>query len=45
MNFKIKGDVPDEQLQEICKLGQQYSPILDSVSNGVPVKVSAERMT
>jgi uncharacterized OsmC-like protein len=45
MKFRIKADVPDEQLQEICKLGQQYSPILDSVTNGVPVKVSAERMT
>src|SRR5215467_12406397 len=45
MKFRIKADVPDEQLQEICKLGQRYSPILDSVTNGVPVKVSAERMT
>ena len=44
MKFKIKADVPDEQLQEICELGQQYSPILDSVTHGVPVKVSAERL-
>jgi uncharacterized OsmC-like protein len=44
MKFRIKADVSDEQLQELCALGQQYSPILDSVSNGVPVKIAAERM-
>jgi uncharacterized OsmC-like protein len=45
MKFRIKADVPDEQLQELCMIGQQYSPVLDSISNGVPVKVVAERMT
>jgi uncharacterized OsmC-like protein len=44
MNFRIKADVSDEQLQELCQLGQQYSPVLDSISNGVPVKIAAERM-
>jgi uncharacterized OsmC-like protein len=44
MNFKIKADVSDEQLQEIGKLGEQYSPVLDSVTRGVPVKVAAERL-
>ena len=44
MNCRIKADVPDEQLQELCMIGQQFSPIFDSISNGVPVKVSAERM-
>src|SRR5215831_4704420 len=44
MNFKIKADVPDDQLQELCMIGQQYSPILDSIVHGVPVKVAAERM-
>jgi uncharacterized OsmC-like protein len=45
MKFRIKADVPDERLQELCMIGQQYSPVLDSISNGVPVKVVAERMT
>jgi uncharacterized OsmC-like protein len=45
MNFKIKADVPDDQLQELCMLGPQYSPVFDSVTKGVPVKVSAERMS
>jgi len=44
MNFRIKADVPDDQLQELCMIGQQYSPVLDSISRGVPVKVAAERM-
>jgi uncharacterized OsmC-like protein len=44
MNVKIKADIPDEQLQELCMIGQQYSPVLDSISHGVPVKVTAERM-
>jgi uncharacterized OsmC-like protein len=44
VNFKIKADVPDEQLQEIVALGSGYSPVFDSVSNGVPVSVTAERL-
>ena len=44
MKFRIKADVSDEQLQELCALGQQYSPILDSITKGVPVKIAAERM-
>jgi uncharacterized OsmC-like protein len=44
MNFRIKADVPDERLQELCEIGQRYSPILDSITHGVPVKVAAERM-
>jgi uncharacterized OsmC-like protein len=44
VGFRIKADVSDEQLQELCALGQQYSPILDSITRGVPVSVSAERM-
>jgi len=45
MNFRIKADVPDEQLQELCKIGQRYSPVLDSITHGVPVKIAAERMS
>jgi len=44
VNFKIKADVPDEQLQEIVQLGPGYSPVFDSLTNGVPVSVSAERL-
>jgi len=44
VNFKIKADVPDAKLQELGLLGPQYSPVFDSVTNGVPVAVTAERM-
>ena len=44
MKLKIKADVPDAELQELCGLGPRYSPVYDSVTNGLPVHVSAERM-
>ncbi len=44
VNFKIKADVPDEQLQELCKLGSAHSPVFDSLTNGVPVAVTAQRL-
>jgi uncharacterized OsmC-like protein len=44
VHFKIKADVPDEQLQEIVQLGPGYSPVFDSLTNGVPVSVKAERL-
>jgi uncharacterized OsmC-like protein len=43
VNFKIKADVPDAQLQEIVNLGPSHSPVFDSLSNGVPVAVTVER--
>lgn len=44
VNFKIKADVSDKQLEEIGLLGPRYSPVFDSLINGVPVSVSAERL-
>jgi uncharacterized OsmC-like protein len=44
VNFKIKADVPDEKLQEIGQLGPGYSPVFESLTNGVPVSVTAERL-
>ena len=42
--FKIDADVPDAQLQELIQLGTGHSPVFDSLTNGVPVKVTAERL-
>jgi len=42
--FRIKADVPGEQLQEIVQLGMRFSPVFDSVTNGVPVSVAGERL-
>ena len=44
VNFKIKADVPDEKLQEVCQLGPGHSPVFDSLTNGVHVSVTAERL-
>ena len=41
--FKIGADVPDDQLQEIVSLGTGHSPVYDSLLNGVPIAVTAER--
>ena len=44
VNFKIKADVPDEKLQEVGQLGPGYSPVFESLTHGVPVSVTAERL-
>ena len=44
MKYRIKADVTDEQLQELYQLGPTFSPVFDSVTKGVPVRVTAERM-
>ena len=44
VNFKVKADVPDAQLQMIAKLGPKFSPVFDTVTNGVPVSFTAERL-
>jgi uncharacterized OsmC-like protein len=44
VNFKVKADVPDAQLEEIVALGTGHSPVFDSLTKGVPVSVKAERL-
>jgi uncharacterized OsmC-like protein len=44
MTLAIQADVTDEQLEELASLGTGYSPVFDSVTNGVPVMVRTERM-
>jgi uncharacterized OsmC-like protein len=44
VRFKIKADVSDELLQQLGQLGPQHSPVYDSLVNGVPVTVTAERL-
>ena len=44
VKFKVKADVSDEKLQEIVQLGPGHSPVFDSLKNGVPVSVTAERL-
>jgi uncharacterized OsmC-like protein len=44
VNFKISADVSDGQLQEIVQLGTGHSPVFDSLTKGVPVTVTADRL-
>lgn len=39
MIFDIDADVPRNELEEVVKLGPNYSPVYDVVSRSVPVKV------
>lgn len=44
IKYKIKADdVPEEKLKEIVKLGPTYSPVFDTVTREVPVKVELEK--
>jgi uncharacterized OsmC-like protein len=44
VTFKIDADASDERLQQIVELGTSHSPVFDSLTNGVPVTVTAERL-
>lgn len=39
MNVHLTGDLTEEQKQEVVKLGPQFSPVYDMVTNTVPVTV------
>ena len=43
MYFKIDADVPDEQLEELVKLGTKYSPVFDTITNPVPVSAQLDK--
>lgn len=43
MSFDISADLSDQELQELAELGPTFSPVLDSLTKGVPVVVQAQR--
>ena len=43
MYFKIDADVPDEQLDDLIKLGTKYSPVFDTITNPVPVSAQLDK--
>jgi uncharacterized OsmC-like protein len=45
LKLRIKTNVNDEQFRVLASLGPKYSPVYDSLSKGVPIAVSAERMS
>jgi len=44
VNFKVKANVPEEELNEVASLAPMFSPMFDSITRGVPISFSAERM-
>jgi len=44
MKLKIKADASDDEIQELGRLGPSFSPVFDSITRGVPVAVTAERI-
>jgi uncharacterized OsmC-like protein len=42
MYVKIDADAPPEKLEEIVRLGPTYSPVYDTITRAVPVKVQLE---
>lgn len=42
MNFKVKADVPDDQLSEVLALGPRFSPVFDCLTRPVRVSVSLD---
>ena len=43
MFFKIDADAPEEKIAEILNLGPTYSPVFDTITRAVPVRVELEK--
>jgi uncharacterized OsmC-like protein len=43
VNFKIDADISDEQKQELIEMAQKYSPVFNTVSKPVTVRVGLEK--
>ena len=44
IKLRIKANATDDQMRELTQLGPRFSPVFDTVTRGVRVAVSAERM-
>ncbi len=44
VNYRVKTDAPEEKVVELCKYVQKTSPVLDIISNPVPVSVNGEQI-
>lgn len=44
LKLRVKANITEEQFRELISLGPQFSPVFDSITRGVPVAVSAERI-
>jgi uncharacterized OsmC-like protein len=44
LTLRIKAAVTDREFQELVSLGPNFSPVFDSITKGVPMSVSTERI-
>jgi uncharacterized OsmC-like protein len=44
LKLSIKADVTDQELRDLASLGPDFSPVFDSITKGVPIAVSTERI-
>lgn len=42
VTYRVECDAPREQVEELCEYVQETSPVLDIISNSVPVNVSLQ---
>src|SRR6266702_414278 len=40
VSYRVKSDAPREKLEELCEYVQKTSPVLDIISNPIPVSVT-----
>lgn len=44
VHFKVKADVPDEELEQLVALDPTFSPVFDTITRAVPVKLTSSPM-
>jgi uncharacterized OsmC-like protein len=44
LKLRIKADITDQELRDLASLGPNFSPVFDSITKGVPIAISSERM-
>ena len=42
VTVRIRARVPDEKLEELCRVAQKHSPVFDMISRSVPVSIHLE---
>ncbi len=42
VTFRVKADVSEDQLEELVNLAPRFSPVYNTITQGVPVKVTVE---
>ncbi|HXJ04927.1 MAG TPA: OsmC family protein [Candidatus Acidoferrum sp.] len=44
LKLRIEADVTDQELRELTSFGPNFSPVFDSITKGVPITVTSERI-